>query len=75
MFDVDSGVQSYARYSAEIEIGFPVDWYGKAHIACEFCKLFSGKTCRLTGEIVYNPEKYVGHECPLEFIEECDDDV
>lgn len=75
MFDTDSGVQSYIKYSTKVEIGFPVDWHGKSHIACEFCKLFNGKTCRLTGEIVYNPEKYVGHECPLEFIEECDDDV
>lgn len=66
MHDIYSDVQGYAKYSAEVEINFPVDYQGVVHIACKFCKLFSGKTCRLTGEIVYNPEEHVGHECPLE---------
>lgn len=39
-----------------------------------YCDMFSGRTCRLTGEIVLFPDKYTGHEYPLEFIEEGDND-
>lgn len=72
MFD---GVKKYIMAKTTVSIGFPVDLQGKQHICCDFCDMFSGRICKLTGEIVLYPDKYTGHECPLEFIEECDDDV
>lgn len=68
-----NGVKSYIMAKTTISVGFPVDLQGRQHVCCDFCDMFSGRTCRLTGEIVLYPDKYTGHECPLEF-EEGDND-
>lgn len=72
MANFDNGVASYVKGRAIIEVGFPVDFRGRAEIACKHCKFYIRATmrCAINQEIVNYPEQYVGTNCPLERIEE-----
>lgn len=72
MANFDSGVASYIIARATVQVGFPVDFKGRAEINCMQCKFFSRNTgvCQLTKEIVEYPNRYVGSSCPLERVEE-----
>lgn len=68
----DTGVSRYIKTKAIVEVGFPVDWRGSVEIACKHCNFFVRATqrCGLTQMVVNYPERYVGADCPLEIIEE-----
>ena len=72
MANFESGVKGFVKAYAVVQIGFPIDWHGKAEIACKHCNFFIRATqrCALNQEVVNFPEKYVGANCPLEIIEE-----
>ena len=72
MANFDSGVKEYIKAYAIVQVNFPVDYRGNADISCYQCGFFSRNTgvCQLTKEITEYPQKYVGHNCPLETIEE-----
>lgn len=72
MADFSSGVAKFIKARAIVEVGFPVDFKGKAEIACKHCNFFVRATqrCGLTQTIVNYPEKYIGCDCPLIPIEE-----
>ncbi len=72
MANFDSGVKTYIKCYAVVEIEFPVDWNGIPDISCYQCKFFSRNTgmCQLTKEISEYPQKYVGEKCPLQMKEE-----
>ena len=63
----DSGVASYVRATATVEVFFPVDARGVADVSCAQCRFFrrSSSSCGLNDEICNYPQKYVGRECPL----------
>lgn len=63
----ETGVASYVKLSGRVENNFPVDFNGAAHVSCSFCRYFSQQAnkCRLTEEIIFMANKYVGHDCPL----------
>ena len=65
----DNGVASYVVGTATVEVPFPVDYKGNRDVRCLMCRYYSssGRSCRLNGEIVYYPEKYIGAFCPLNF--------
>lgn len=67
MANFDSGVAKYIMAQATVEVGFPVDFKGKADISCNQCPFLSnnGRTCNLNKEIVEYPARYVGGHCPL----------
>lgn len=62
-----SGVSGYVVGQGAIINHFPVDLNGVAHICCGYCDFYSGQSrkCRITGEIIYKPDTYVGNRCPL----------
>lgn len=68
MANFDSGVKSYIKGRAVVEVTFPVDWKGNADVSCYQCKFFSRNTgmCQLTKTISEYPQNYVGSNCPLE---------
>ena len=69
---LDSGVKGYRYGTANIKIGFPVDWRDNEYVRCTNCKLYlygSGRCC-LTNEIIPFPDRAIGYECPLEFKED-----
>ena len=72
MISFSSGVASYVVGEATVNVFFPVDFRGNADVRCDLCRFYSrsGRLCRLNGEIVSYPEKYIGSNCPLNFIEE-----
>ena len=63
----ETGVASYVTLAGVVENNFPVDFNGTPHVACAFCRFYSSQSnkCRLTEEIIYKGQNYVGHECPL----------
>lgn len=63
----ESGIQKYAKFTAEIETGFPVDKNGVTYIMCKYCRYFThiNNGCKITGETVAYPDKYVGYYCPF----------
>lgn len=67
MINYESGVDRYITGSVNVEIGFPVDTKGKEHVYCEMCKLYNGKRCYLTGEIIPFPSTHIGNMCPMTF--------
>ena len=69
---IESGVASYVTLRGTVENHFPVDLNGVAHVSCSFCRYYSASAnkCRLTEEIIYRAEKYIGHDCPLNLEEE-----
>ena len=72
MANFDSGVAAYIKAQAIVQVGFPVDYKGRAEIACKHCKFYVKATqrCALNQEIINYPEKYVGVNCPLERVED-----
>lgn len=68
----ESGVKSYIKCKATVEVGFPVDFHGFIAMTCQFCKYYRKyqNMCGLTEEIIYKAESYVGYHCPLEIMEE-----
>lgn len=72
MANFDSGVCRYIEAKATVRVSFPVDWNGKAEIACKHCPFFVRSTmrCGLNQSVVNFPEKYVGEFCPLQEVEE-----
>ena len=72
MPNFDSGVSGYIRGRCEIEVYFPIDMKGNMDICCRQCRYYSPSyhSCRLTGDMVAYPEKYVGQTCPLEMEDE-----
>lgn len=71
MRNFDSGASAYIRGTATVETFFPVDRRGVELVCCDVCRFFrrSSKRCALTEEVIPWQEKYIGHECPLEFKE------
>ena len=69
MKDFPNGVSYYTR--ATVEVSFPED-----KKACWWCPLMDTERgtnrpiCRKTHEYLYDPEKVIGDECPLKFLEE-----
>ena len=71
----ESGVASYVKAYAVIEVNFPVDDKGRSEIACKHCPYLSSneRMCQLNKEPVAYPHKYVGDKCPLQEIESRDE--
>lgn len=71
MAKFENGIANYVKASATVEIYFPVDARGVAHINCTQCYYFNSNTnrCRLNGEVCQFPNSYVGGACPLEIID------
>ena len=76
MANFDSGVAKYVLGRCTVEVGFPVDFNGRADICCRQCPYFrkTYNTCGLNGTVCAYPEKFVGDNCPLERVEEEDKD-
>ena len=72
MSNFDSGVSRYIKTYAIVHQSFPVDWRGSTEIACKHCNFFdrAKQRCNLTQQVVNFPDRYVGECCPLEIIEE-----
>lgn len=70
----ESGVASYIKAYAVVEVNFPVDDKGRSEIACKHCPYLSSneRMCQLNKEPVAYPHKYVGDKCPLQEIESRD---
>ena len=71
MPNFDSGVATYVKSYAVIEVNFPVDEKGKADISCKQCPYLSvtNRICQLNKKPVAYPDRYVGQYCPLNKIE------
>lgn len=72
MKDFESGVRYYTKASAAITVNFP-----EKDVKCKWCPFCRAEQalgrhwCRLTNDMLYNPESFeLGHNCPLEFEEE-----
>ena len=63
----ESGVASYIKGTATIEVYFPVDAKGNADVCCAQCYMFreSSKRCGINYQVCEYPNKYVGSRCPL----------
>lgn len=72
----DSGVKRYIKARAVVEVGFPVDWRGSVEIACKHCNFFdrAKQRCNLTQQVVNFPDRFVGECCPLEPVEEMENE-
>ena len=72
MANFESGVASYVKTYAVVEVYFPVDDKGRADISCKQCPYLShtARICQLNKKVVAYPERYVGQNCPLNRIEE-----
>ncbi len=69
MSKFETGITGYIHASAKIEVYFPIDSRGNAHICCNECFYHNPSThrCRANGEVAsFEPNKYVGTNCPLE---------
>lgn len=71
MANFDSGVASYIKTYAVINVYFPVDDKGRSEIACKHCPYLSSneRMCQLNKEPVAFPNRYIGDRCPLIEIE------
>lgn len=72
MANFDSGVKDYVLARCTVEVGFPVDFNGRADISCNQCQFFrrSYRICGLNGTVCAYPDKFVGDQCPLVLVEE-----
>lgn len=72
MANFDNGVASFIKARAIVEVNFPVDFKGRAEVACKHCNFYIRATqrCGLTQTIVNYPDTYIGVDCPLVPIEE-----
>ena len=63
----ETGVSGYLKLDGEISNNFPIDYNGVAHVTCSFCQYYSSQAnkCRISGEIIYNAQKYIGQQCAL----------
>lgn len=77
MANFDSGVKRFIKARAIIEVGFPVDWKDNPDVSCKQCNYYIRATqrCAINQLIVEYPEKYIGSNCPLEFVTEENEDV
>ena len=71
MADFENGVKRYIRGECIVKVHFPVDWKDNPDVCCYQCKFFSRNNgiCQLTKEISEYPQKYIGSNCPLNFID------
>lgn len=67
----DDGVKRYIWARATVEVHFPVDWRDNPDVSCKQCPYYIRATqrCALNQSMVEYPDKYIGSDCPLEFIE------
>ena len=74
MPDFETGIKRYIIGRAVVENYFPVDYKDRPDISCIQCRFFrrSSSTCALNGAVCQYPDKYVGMDCPLKFVEEDD---
>lgn len=70
MKEFESGISDYVHFPLTLDVTFPVTLKGKPVIACEFCRLFTGRRCVITEEVILDPEHFVGYNCPLDKKEE-----
>ena len=72
MSDFSSGVARYIKARAVVEVNFPVDFKGRSEIACKHCQFYVRATqrCGLNQAVVNYPDYFIGYDCPLEPIEE-----
>lgn len=63
----ESGVASFIRATATVEVFFPVDAKGNADCSCYQCPFFrrTSSTCGINEAPCAYPSKYVGAWCPL----------
>ena len=71
MANFESGVASYIKAYAVVEVNFPVDFKGNADVSCMRCPYLSSneRMCQLNKEPVAYPNRYVGDKCPLQINE------
>ena len=69
---IDSGVASYIKGRATVEMRFPVELRGNSCVCCELCRFYrpNSRRCSLNDAVCEFPSKYIGGQCPLEFDEE-----
>lgn len=74
--DFENGVKRYVWARAMVVTHFPVDFRDNAAVNCEQCEFYrpANRKCGLTGKISEYPSKYIGSECPLEFLEFIEED-
>lgn len=67
MSKFESGVSGYIKGTATIEVNFPIDFNGKAEVACKHCPYLSSneRVCQLNKQPIAHPNKFVGEWCPL----------
>lgn len=74
MAKFESGISSYVKSYAVVEVYFPVDDKGRADISCKRCPFLTTTNiqakCQLNKRVVEYPDKFVGSNCPLQPIEE-----
>lgn len=70
MAKFESGIADFFHIPITLDITFPISNKGEVLKACDFCRLFTGRKCILTEEVIYNPTRYVGYYCPLKEKEE-----
>lgn len=77
MANFESGVSRYIQTAAVVRVAFPVDLKGNECICCDACQFYrkSSSRCGLTNEPLLWPGRYVGSDCPLELIEETEDET
>ena len=68
----DDGIKRYIKAQVTLEVGFPVSWKDVPAIAWKHCPFYvrATKRCGLNQEIVNYPDNFVGHNCPLELVED-----
>lgn len=72
MANFESGIASYVKGYATVEVFFPVDAKGNAEICCKHCPFLSSndRMCQLNKKPVAFPHRFVGDWCPLKEKEE-----
>ena len=72
MPNFESGVASYVKAYAVVEVNFPVDDKGRSDISCKQCPFLSvtSRICQLNKKPIAYPDKFVGQFCPLQEIED-----
>lgn len=61
----ESGVKDYVHFPITVDVSFPISRKGEALVYCEYCKMFTGRKCVLTHEVILDAQHYVGNDCPL----------
>ena len=65
MPEFESGISDYLHFPLVVDVTFPLTQKGKPVIACEYCKLFTGRRCVMTQEVILDSEHFVGYHCPI----------